>query len=395
MYFFITFSQITISGQSAGAQSVGVHLVLEVSKDLFDQALMFSNPYTLPFKLLDDGIALATGVANLIGCDDIHDFECWRAVPADELLAASKEASDIIYNPNEILQIFEAWSPAVGPGTELPEEVVEINQRGGAQKKPTMIGTVREEGHTFIWGIFKNDLGNLQYRVFIKILFPPWYRDIMDLYPPYRGQDADQREILSDACTDFMFYCPSINVSLSMIDEGRYENYYFYVLDSPWSFEEKWTEDNLMCWGNVCHGGELPYIFRTGPLANVSYSEGELEMMNHFTAYMSNFFHTGDPNIPGTPELKEKIANLKGRRPHWPKMREKPGNFYTMYLDDCGGNSVLTNYRLKYCDLFNQIGYYKIPRLNSIDEALFMSDMDEFDVIKKRSAGCKCNANKP
>ncbi|PIK36613.1 putative cAMP-regulated D2 protein-like [Apostichopus japonicus] len=259
-------NKITISGQSAGAQSVGVHLVSEESRDLFDQALMFSNPYSLPFKLLDDGVALGKGVANLIGCPDVFDLDCWRAVSAEDLLAASRQATSAIYNPNEILQIFEPWSPAVGPYTELPEEVMIVNQQGAAQKKPTMLGTVREEGWPYITGIFRNELGNLQYRLFLKAIIPPYYRELINLYPADNTRDADQRNILSDTCTDFIFYCPSINISLSMSDQG-YDNFYFYVLNSAWSFEEEWTEKYKDCWGHVCHGGDLPYIFRSGPLA--------------------------------------------------------------------------------------------------------------------------------
>ncbi|PIK33888.1 putative crystal protein-like [Apostichopus japonicus] len=302
-------SEITISGQSAGAQSVGVHLVSEESRDLFDQALMFSNPYSLPFKLLDDGVALGKGVANLIGCPDVFDLDCWRAVSAEDLLAASRQATSAIYNPNEILQIFEPWSPAVGPYTELPEEVMIVNQQGAAQKKPTMLGTVREEGWPYITGIFRNELGNLQYRLFLKAIIPPYYRELINLYPADNTRDADQRNILSDTCTDFIFYCPSINISLSMSDQG-YDNFYFYVLNSAWSFEEEWTEKYKDCWGHVCHGGDLPYIFRSGPLGNVSYSPGETEMMNHMTAYISNFLHTGDPNIPGRTLLRYVLQRL-------------------------------------------------------------------------------------
>ncbi|XP_071816938.1 crystal protein-like isoform X2 [Apostichopus japonicus] len=387
-------NKITISGQSAGAQSVGVHLVSENSRDLFDQALMFSNPYSLPFKMLDDGIALGTGVAELIGCPDVFDLDCWRAVSAEDLLAASRQATSAIYNPNEILQIFEPWSPAVGPYTELPEEVMIVNQQGAAQKKPTMLGTVREEGWLYIWAIFRNNLGNLPYRLFMKAVLPPYYRELINLYPADNTPGADQRNILSDTCTDFIFYCPSVNISLAMSDQG-YDNFYFYVFDSIWSFEEEWTDKYPMCWEHVCHGGDLPYVFRSGPLGNVSYSDGETVMMNHMTGYISNFLHTGDPNKPGTPELAERISKLEGKRPYWPKMREKPGSYYTMYYDEeCGGNSVLTNYRKKYCDFFNEVGYYYVPRLNSVDQ-MELSDIEIEELYEstrqKREAGCKCN----
>lgn len=350
---------------------------------------MFSNPYSLPFKMLDDGIALGTGVADIIGCEDVFDLHCWRSVSAEDLLAASRVATNAIYNPNEILQIFEPWSPAVGPGTGIPEEIIVANQMGMSQRKPTMLGTMREEGRPYIWAIFRNDLRNLLYRIFLKAVVPPWYRDLIELYPADNLPGADQRDILTDITTDYIFYCPSLNVSLSMIESG-YEDFYFYIFDTSWSFAEEWTDDYYMCQGHACHGGDLPYIFRSVPLGNISYTEGELEMMNHFTAYITNFLHTGDPNKAGTPGLQETISNLKGRRPYWPKMREKPGNFYTIYFNDCGGNSVFTNYRQKYCEVFNRIGYYSVPRLNSIENELSALDVEEILNFNGKKQDCDC-----
>jgi para-nitrobenzyl esterase len=42
--------RVTIFGQSAGAMSVGAHLVAPGSRSLFHSAIMESNPYGLPFK---------------------------------------------------------------------------------------------------------------------------------------------------------------------------------------------------------------------------------------------------------------------------------------------------------------------------------------------------------
>lgn len=41
--------RVTAGGQSAGAMSVGAHLVGEGSKGLFHQGVMESNPFGLPF----------------------------------------------------------------------------------------------------------------------------------------------------------------------------------------------------------------------------------------------------------------------------------------------------------------------------------------------------------
>ncbi|WP_187787976.1 carboxylesterase family protein, partial [Salmonella sp. S146_54837] len=180
------------------------------SDALFDQAIQFSNPYTLAFKTKQDGVELATEVARLLGCDTF-DIVCWRSKDAWDVLAASRAATSKIVNPQELLQVFEPWSPGVGDETELPEEIIQAFQNGLAQRKPTMLGTTREEGRLFIWLLFKNRLRNISYRLFLKALLPTFYRDIIRLYRADNSLQADQREVLSEVTTDYIFHCVNVN----------------------------------------------------------------------------------------------------------------------------------------------------------------------------------------
>ena len=45
---------MTIFGQSAGAQSVAVHLISEESEALFERAILQSNPFGLGLKTTDE-----------------------------------------------------------------------------------------------------------------------------------------------------------------------------------------------------------------------------------------------------------------------------------------------------------------------------------------------------
>ena len=44
--------KVTLFGQSAGAMSVGLHLISPASQPLFDAAIIESNPYGIPYKSL-------------------------------------------------------------------------------------------------------------------------------------------------------------------------------------------------------------------------------------------------------------------------------------------------------------------------------------------------------
>lgn len=49
------FFQVTIFGESAGAQSVSLHLMIQSSKPLFKQAVLQSLPFSIPLKTRSGG----------------------------------------------------------------------------------------------------------------------------------------------------------------------------------------------------------------------------------------------------------------------------------------------------------------------------------------------------
>ena len=60
------FFKVTIFGQSAGAQSVAVHLVNDVSESLFQRAILQSNPFGLSFKTTDEAQKLGDNFVNFM-----------------------------------------------------------------------------------------------------------------------------------------------------------------------------------------------------------------------------------------------------------------------------------------------------------------------------------------
>ena len=70
--------QVTIFGQSAGAESIGVHLTSDISKDLFHQVIMESNPFGLPFRTLADAKVYGDKFATAANCQP-GDMACLRS----------------------------------------------------------------------------------------------------------------------------------------------------------------------------------------------------------------------------------------------------------------------------------------------------------------------------
>jgi len=60
--------QVTLFGQSAGAQSIAVHLANDYSKPLFHQAVMQSNPFGISYKTKQEAESLGKSFAESARC---------------------------------------------------------------------------------------------------------------------------------------------------------------------------------------------------------------------------------------------------------------------------------------------------------------------------------------
>ena len=56
---------LTIFGQSAGAMSVAVHMVMESSQGLFQHAIMESEPFGLPFRTPKTWVPAVSALAKV------------------------------------------------------------------------------------------------------------------------------------------------------------------------------------------------------------------------------------------------------------------------------------------------------------------------------------------
>ena len=62
------FEKVTIFGQSAGAESIAIHLTSTKSDEYFHKAILQSNPFGLPFRTLDDSRKLGDIFASELNC---------------------------------------------------------------------------------------------------------------------------------------------------------------------------------------------------------------------------------------------------------------------------------------------------------------------------------------
>ncbi|CAF94940.1 unnamed protein product, partial [Tetraodon nigroviridis] len=138
---------VTIFGESAGAQSVGLHLMIQSSGPLFKQAILQSLPFSIPLK-------------------------------------------------SRFLEVFETWGPYID-GDLIKEQAVTAFQKGHWQKeKSVLLGTTSEEGVIFVYSVFNKPVSAVESTVYITAIFKQHALRILHKYlPQYR--EADHRGMLA------------------------------------------------------------------------------------------------------------------------------------------------------------------------------------------------------
>lgn len=306
---------------------------------------MFSEPFGLPLKTQQDASKLGKHFAALLSCQN-DTLTCLRAKTADEIKVTSKASESFKVNPMKFFQQFEPWGPVVDV---QPIELFENGQYH--HDKPIMMGSVAEEGRIFVFGLIKDPVPNFLYVIFLSLIVPEHSDEIVKHYPADPNTE-DQRQVVSQLASDYVFTCPTYHAAKIMELQENEDRVYHYILDQAFSTQDAWG-DHIECYGHVCHGGDLPYIFGTATLAGYSYTEEERALLDSEMKYIANFLHTGNPNE----------GRFGGLSPHWPSVGEE-ASWSTLFLSGDKGISVLQNQKEDICTFWDDIGYYGVPKIN-------------------------------
>ena len=128
---------ITLAGESAGAASVCMHLLVpEQTQDLFHKAIIQSAACSFALRSANERNAFGRTVGETVGCTDPDNaVACMRQVPAEELIAAGDEVagSDLM-----------AFAPVFDTAT-LPRQGLNSLQNGQFVRVPVLYGGTRDE----------------------------------------------------------------------------------------------------------------------------------------------------------------------------------------------------------------------------------------------------------
>jgi acetylcholinesterase/cholinesterase len=335
-------SQVMLFGQSAGAMSVGLHLLsVPSSADLFAAALMQSNPLGLPYKTLSQAPPLGRQFRRLLGCEG-GGLQCMRGKTAAEIVAAQEDPSLVAQGLLLGFQGLLLWTPVVDGTLVTRQPIAGIS---GGLPKPTLLGTVKDEGTVFVYAalleLMLETITEQEYEALIVVLFGAEHVNaVLAAYPPVSGNNAP---VLSQVGTDYMFFCASRHVA-----QAGGGPVYAYEFNQRSHFNV-WPMFPA-CADQVCHSADMPYVFHTATNIGEQFLPDEDAVSLAMLAYWSGFARGNNPNSGGP------------SRPNWPAF---PGLNY-LVLDTPIGTVVDPPHN---CALWDQVGYGAIDVAAVLDTA--------------------------
>ncbi len=285
---------VTLSGESAGAQSVGLHLLsVPTSAPLFEAAIMQSNPFGIPFRTLEQAGSTAELYLLAVGCKFRFDqLGCLREKTTEELLAAQQSGSLSLTLLDYGLAAFLNWAPVVD-GEFVTSQPITVAQQEGLSK-PTLMGTNTNEGTVFFATPGAKPLGLFGYASFLRTLLgADNAAPIMSVYP--RNPSGDNTDQAINISTDYLFTCGNRAVA-----QAAQAPLYLYQYTHVPSFSI-WP-DIPRCANESCHGDELAFVFHSAA-GEMSFTPEEEQLSQQMANYWGRFasiFH--NPNGVGQDE---------------------------------------------------------------------------------------------
>ncbi len=308
---------VTIFGQSAGAQDASVLMISPLSKDLFQRAILESGSAVgFPFPPLADAEQGGQKLAALL-----------KAPPGDGGIKYLRQLSvqDLLKNVGQ----GPDQPPLVGPdldGWVIPRSPAEIFASGQESPIPLIIGTTaREFGMSAppaeVRKMIENVTGTLATRVL------PLYGLAGD------GQgttDTMYGSVGDQWFADLVFRCPA--TTQAAWHGAAHQPTYEYQLEHAVPGQEA---------QGAVHSSDLPYVFgfypKTGNISG-SFGETDYKIADLIETYWTNFAKKGNPN--------------GGTLPNWPEF----GNSQTFLEFSQDGHTVVNSgLRRPQCDLYREV----------------------------------------
>ena len=308
-YFYGDPDNVTIFGESAGAQSVATLLSLINNVDArnyYQKAIVQSSPFGMHYRKPNEATEEAETLYDKLDCKDGRNDEnfdkmidCAMSRSADEIVEAAAKVRGII-DRDLLVSVFEAWTPVID-NILIDRHPLNAFYDGVSDDKVLMTGHTTGEGSVFIYSIFANEMGKTAYQSAIGLLFGDDKQAILRQYPSNCrtiDRHCDMRPQLSRIAGSYLFDCPMRKaISNRAKNSGITPNKTFYYLfDHPLAIDGIPDNAISVCEKTSCHGAELPFMFETFEDLDIQLRDVEISLALKMGNYWSNFAWNSNPN---------------------------------------------------------------------------------------------------
>jgi len=338
-------NQVTLFGQSAGGMSVTYHLISPSSANLFQRAIIESNPFGVFLRKTTENRPTVDNFLLSMGC--FHEEErkikdCIYSANISEIVKRQYLALDPRLSLTRT-EYYLPWVPLID-GEIIPGQPLNLILEGKFNRVPTIIGTTKNETTAWTFGdiIKRIPVDELDYELFIKFEFQDNAPTILAMYPPPPfsiHQSERARLVLSELLTDFLFLCPMSLATRGLANgtQGNPSINQYFLLHSPLTDAANENDPACNMFQGTCHSADLPYVFNSMViiLNTDEYTIAEKELAWSTLNYWASF-------------AAGKLSDF------WPQFSFE--NQEALILDT--PIVVLANYRKNYCEMWYSLPYF-------------------------------------
>ena len=266
-------SRVTIFGQSAGTESVYIHLVSPGSRGLFSQAIVESGPFWANGAIInathpkDYAEQFGVGYAQSLGCSGLDAIACMRNLSPDALITATPSSPSEFWSTHTVM-----FEPNVD-GWVLPDTLDNLYLNHQEAAVPLMAGNNANDGTTLSADA---NMSVAEYRSFLASRFGSGAGAVFARYPANSTAQVQLQlaQIMENG--DFIDSVKFAAGSMSDISPDTYMYRYWYII--PGQPE------------GAFHGSELVLLFGIpGVSTDPAVADNVVDLWTRFAK-------TGNPN---------------------------------------------------------------------------------------------------
>jgi carboxylesterase type B len=307
--------RVMIFGESAGATSMTLHLVMPESAGLYHAVAIDSGAFNQwAYRSWDDAIDIWDNITKALGCDAwAEPLDCMLTKPTAVLLNCSdayygNETGRSLPHPEAINGT--QWGPVVD-GVLLPQSPMAMLAQGhlaggggqgpGDQKVPLLLGSNGDEGTTFLSDNVPSAGGFLQWcqKTFGETIgeaVAAYYSDYSHWdwpvptpeSPEFCGENTCWDAAAQAVIGDFVMWCPLRSAVEALASQGH-DVYLYDFVHAP-AVSVNWPSGTHGL--GAFHGAEVPYVFGD----TFELEGGELNLSRAMSRFWTNMASSGNPN---------------------------------------------------------------------------------------------------